>query len=126
MEQVITPALELAEEGFPLSQVVQNEIVNQFTTGPIWEANGKIFKPEGRLPQVGDRIIQSALADTFKRLIDIEHRAKDVGVQPQSKPHVIISIKAILLMKLPLSAKRKVAYSATKIYVSFQLGTNHL
>ena len=79
LEQVITPALELAEEGFPLSQVVQNEIVNQFTTGPIWEANGKIFKPEGRLPQVGDRIIQSALADTFKRLIDIEHRAKDSG-----------------------------------------------
>ena len=34
LEQVITPALELAEEGFPISEVVRNEIVNQFTTGP--------------------------------------------------------------------------------------------
>jgi len=79
LEQVITPALELAEEGFPISEVVRNEIVNQFTTGPIWETNGKIFRPEGRLPQTGDRIVQSALANTFKRLINIEHRARDCG-----------------------------------------------
>jgi gamma-glutamyltranspeptidase/glutathione hydrolase len=79
LEQVITPALELAEEGFPLSAVVQNEIVKQFTTGPVWKANGRIFMPGGRLPQVGDRIVQSALADTFKRLIDVEHRARDCG-----------------------------------------------
>ena len=79
LEQVITPALELAEEGFPLSAVVQNEIVKQFTTGPVWKANGRIFMPGGHLPQVGDRIVQSALADTFKRLIDVEHRARDCG-----------------------------------------------
>ena len=79
LEQVITPALELAEEGFPLSEVVQNEIVNQFATGPVWEANSKIFQPGGHLPQVGDRIVQSALADTFRRLITVEQRARDCG-----------------------------------------------
>ena len=72
LEQVITPALELARDGFPLSAVAQNQLVEQFTEGPVWPANAAIFMPGGTMPKVGDRLVQSALADTFTRLVDVE------------------------------------------------------
>ncbi len=83
LEQVITPALELARDGFPLSSVVQNQMVEQFATDPVWPSNQRIFMPGGQVPAVGEKLVQSALSHTFERLIEAE-RAHQGGSRSES------------------------------------------
>jgi len=83
LEQVITPALELARDGFPLSAVVQNQMVEQFATQSTWPSNERIFMPDGRVPAVGEKLVQSELSHTFERLIEAE-RAHKSGSRSQS------------------------------------------
>ena len=75
-EQVIKPALELAEDGFPVSSVVSNFIGRSEETGEGdirgWKSTTSIFMPKGRAPKTGETLVQSALAKTFRRLIEVE------------------------------------------------------
>ena len=81
-EQVVTPALELAEHGFPVPHSLQRALVDPGTarpqpgagtTGDMTQENWPShFLPEGRVPAVGDVVVQSDLANTFKRLIEAE------------------------------------------------------
>ncbi|ETW99867.1 MAG: hypothetical protein ETSY1_13390 [Candidatus Entotheonella factor] len=76
-EQVVTPALELAEHGHPLSEPVQQGIAAQASPaegGPPFRfpSTQALFMPHGRVPEVGERFVQSDLARTFKRLIEVE------------------------------------------------------
>ena len=72
LEQVITPALELARDGFPVSQFVRDEMESQFSNNPVWPGNRSIFMPGRKVPAAGERLVQSALATTFERLIEAE------------------------------------------------------
>ena len=75
-EQVVTPALELAEVGFPLSAVVQQSLGRSEETleGNLsqWESTREVFMPKGRVPYVGELLVQKDLARTFRRLIEVE------------------------------------------------------
>ena len=75
-EQVVTPALELAEGGFPLPARVQRAFIREAENqeGPMWmfDSNREIFMPGGRVPAVGERFIQKDLAHSFLRLIEVE------------------------------------------------------
>ncbi len=76
-EQVVTPALELAEHGHPLSEPVQQGIAAQASPaegGPPFRfpSTRALFMPDGRVLEVGERFVQSDLARTFKRLIEVE------------------------------------------------------
>lgn len=76
-EQVVTPALELAEHGHPLSEPVQQGIAAQANPaegGPPFRfpSTKALFMPNGRVLEVGERFVQSDLARTFKRLIGAE------------------------------------------------------
>ncbi len=76
-EQVVTPALELAEHGHPLSEPVQQGIAAQASPaegGPPFRfpSTRALFMPHGRVLEVGERFVQSDLARTFKRLIEVE------------------------------------------------------
>lgn len=79
LEEVITPALELARNGFPLSAVVRTEMAEDLQSQPMGPSNQAIFMPNGKLPAVGEKLVQSALANTFERLIEVErvHRGRE-------------------------------------------------
>ncbi len=83
LEQVIIPALELARDGFPLSSVVRNQMVEEFATESVWPSNQRIFMPDGQVPAVGEKLVQSALSHTFERLIEAE-RAHKGGSRSES------------------------------------------
>ena len=82
-EQVVTPALELAEKGFPISAAVQASMGTSDETGlgslDMWPSTAEVFMPGGRRPAVGDVIVQSDLARTFKRMIEAEKAGARVG-----------------------------------------------
>jgi gamma-glutamyltranspeptidase/glutathione hydrolase len=83
-EQVVTPALDLAENGFPLSAYLINYLGNAAETDQegslsIWDSTRDVFMPNGRVPLVGEPLMQSDLAHTFKRLIEIERGSLHSG-----------------------------------------------
>jgi len=79
LEEVMTPALELAADGFPLSPVVRNQILGEVEIISRWPANTEIFLRDGEIPPVGTLIVQKALLRTFERLIDVERKHRHLG-----------------------------------------------
>ena len=71
-EQVVTPALELTESGFPISHRLAAAIAGSETEfGSSPEAMAA-FMPDGKPPAVGDRLVRSGLAKVFRWMIDAE------------------------------------------------------
>ncbi len=68
LREILSPAIELAEYGFPISEMV----------GRLWQQNSHLlahdknasltFMPGGRVPQVGEIFRQPYLASTFKAI----------------------------------------------------------
>ena len=78
-EQVVTPALELAESGFPVPATLQSALArtgDQLTGDAVgdakWPTTMEVFFPGGRAPVMGDILVQKDLARTFRRLIAVE------------------------------------------------------
>ena len=88
-EQVVTPALELADKGFPLSATVQRSLgVSEETHEgdlAMWASTREVFMPNGRALGVGERLVQADLARTFGRLIEVERatagRGREAAIQ---------------------------------------------
>ncbi len=88
-ERVVTPALELAEKGFPLSATVQRSMGTSDETAlgslGTWPSTAEVFMPAGRRPDVGETIVQSDLARTFRRMIEAERggagRGREAGIR---------------------------------------------
>ena len=90
--EVVTPALELAEGGFPLHPALHGpapeHLLGDFSlTGSarvfrdVWPSSGAIYLPGGRLPEVGELLRNPDLGRTFRRLIAAEERASGHGRQ---------------------------------------------
>ena len=85
-EQVVTPALELAAGGFPVPASLHralvssgdNVILDEGDTSQ-WASTMQIFYPGGKPLGVGDLLVQSDLARTFQRLIDVERASAGQG-----------------------------------------------
>ena len=88
-EQVVTPALELAQDGFPLSANVHASLLalkplsnlGDANEGglPSWPSNRAVLMPNGRPLEVGERLVQKDLARTFRRLIEVEKANSSKG-----------------------------------------------
>ncbi|MQF69398.1 gamma-glutamyltransferase family protein [SAR202 cluster bacterium AD-804-J14_MRT_500m] len=74
-EQTVTPALQLAESGFPVPRLLSQYIAE----GLSWESSLEIFMPGGDAPSVGDVLIQKDLANTFHRMIEVERASASNG-----------------------------------------------
>src|SRR5579872_2896846 len=76
-EQVLQPAIDLAENGFPLSELGASYIAN---TKKIlkYPTTTKIYLPDGRPPKAGELLKNPDLARTLKKLVEAEkaNRAK--------------------------------------------------
>ena len=83
-EQVVTPALDLAEKGFSVSVRTQEAVAGTAATS-WWPSTRAVFTPHGRVPAVGDRLVQADLARTFRRLVDVEkgsaHKGRESAVR---------------------------------------------
>jgi len=77
-EQVLEPAIELAENGFPLGESSAGDIAN---TKKIlkYPTTVKIYLPNGKLPKPGDVFRNSDLAHTLRKLVEAEQGSKSKG-----------------------------------------------
>jgi len=78
--QVLQPAIELAEHGFPLYEDLHDAIalnVDRFTT--LYPTTGEIYCPGGRVPEVGEVFRNPDLANTLKLLCHAEKAAQHKG-----------------------------------------------
>jgi gamma-glutamyltranspeptidase/glutathione hydrolase len=68
LQQVLAPAIEYAEQGFPVSEIIATSwesAAHSLKDSPNWANNYLI---NGRAPQTGDIFKQRALAETFKKV----------------------------------------------------------
>ena len=88
--EVVTPALELAEGGFPLHPALHGpapaSVLGDFSLAGsadvflnAWPSSGAVYLPGGRLPDVGETMRNPDLGRTFRRLIASEERAAGQG-----------------------------------------------
>ena len=82
-ESVVTPALELAEDGFPVSAYLREglQTTEEDHEGgvAIWPSTREVYMPNGRVPQTGELLVQADLGRTFRRLIEAEWGASRLG-----------------------------------------------
>src|SRR5277367_5879637 len=95
LAEVIEPALELADDGFPMHVGLCGEPVGpdnalagaagasltsnakRFLTK--WPSSARVYLPDGKVPQPGSVLKNPALANFFKRVLDAESSAKNRG-----------------------------------------------
>jgi gamma-glutamyltranspeptidase / glutathione hydrolase len=87
-EQVATPALELAEGGFPIPASLHRALVREGDRlvhdegeGVNWASSREIFFPSGKALGIGDVLTQPDLGRTFRRLIEVEMANSHLGRQ---------------------------------------------
>jgi gamma-glutamyltranspeptidase/glutathione hydrolase len=88
--EVAAPAIELAEDGFPLHAALRGPA----PAGPLgdfslagsaerfreaWPSSAAVYLPDGRLPEVGERMVNPELGRTLRRLIAAEERGRGHG-----------------------------------------------
>ncbi|PKB68106.1 MAG: gamma-glutamyltransferase [SAR202 cluster bacterium Io17-Chloro-G4] len=80
-EQVVTPALELAEKGFPIPASLHRPMAGLFAqaTAKGWTSTLDTFFPGGNPLAIGDVLVQPDLARTFQRLIQVERENASKG-----------------------------------------------
>ena len=78
-EQVVTPALELAEGGFPIPDTLHRALIgagggleHYDGDNQKWQSTRDVFFPGGKVLETGALLVQKELAGTFRRLIKVE------------------------------------------------------
>jgi gamma-glutamyltranspeptidase / glutathione hydrolase len=79
--EVLQPAVEYAEQGFPMYRYMSlllksPEIARQFEFFPQGTA---YFRPNGRVPEPGERFVQKDLAQVLQTMVRAEERARGRG-----------------------------------------------
>ncbi|MGB6552962.1 MAG: gamma-glutamyltransferase family protein [Candidatus Binataceae bacterium] len=98
LAQVLEPALELAEDGFPMhvglcGEPGNSDDLNQAGAGASlranaekfrtrWPSSARVYLPGGEVPKPGAIIKNPALAGFYRRLLDSESSAKQQGRKP--------------------------------------------
>jgi gamma-glutamyltranspeptidase/glutathione hydrolase len=78
-EAVAEQALRYCVDGFPVSEVLWEDIAEYMEGFKRWPATAAVFLPDGQMPAIGDLLRQPALANTFRRLIAVERQAASNG-----------------------------------------------
>jgi gamma-glutamyltranspeptidase/glutathione hydrolase len=75
--QVLEPAIELAERGFPLSEGLARGIAGKKLQ--MFPSSQKVYFPGGKAPEAGEVFRNPDLARTLKMLVEAERKAKRKG-----------------------------------------------
>ncbi len=78
-EQVVTPAAEYAKNGIAISLVNASTIATYGSQRGTWPTRDAVFLDNGRARGVGEVLLQSDLARTFERLIEVERQHAGQG-----------------------------------------------
>jgi gamma-glutamyltranspeptidase/glutathione hydrolase len=79
-EQVLQPAIDLAENGFPLSEARARMIASAQAQKILkYPSTIKIYKPNGEAPKAGEIFKNPDLARTLKKLVEAESATKAGG-----------------------------------------------
>ena len=84
--QILQPAIELAENGFPVYQRLHDSVaadVRKFTQ--LYPTTGEVYLPGGQVPEVGDVFRNPDFAKTLKTMVaaekEAQHRGRTAGIQ---------------------------------------------
>ena len=78
-EQVVAPALELAQNGFIVDTVLAGNLAQCAQYLLQWPTSGSIYAPRGTPLRQGERLVNTDLAKTFQRLIKAERENAHLG-----------------------------------------------
>jgi gamma-glutamyltranspeptidase/glutathione hydrolase len=79
LEEVMTPAIELAANGFPISPI-QIKWLKQYTKFyEKWPDSKRIFMPQGRVMEAGEIFVQHDLARMMRSLVAAERENRGKG-----------------------------------------------
>ncbi len=73
LADLLAPAIDLAANGYPADEkyvtllAMREEVMNR------WPETAAIFMPEGKVPEVGDLIVQTDLANTLRAIVENGH-----------------------------------------------------
>jgi gamma-glutamyltranspeptidase/glutathione hydrolase len=85
LAEVAAPAIGLAADGFPVYPLLRSNLAASAETLARWPVSASVFLPGGRLPEVGERLIQSDLARTLQLLVEAEaanrHQGREAAIQ---------------------------------------------
>lgn len=70
LEEVLEPAIEIAENGFPMYAFMRYNVDRQRESYQRWPQTREIFYPDGRLPEVGELFLQKDAARTLRLLLE--------------------------------------------------------
>jgi gamma-glutamyltranspeptidase/glutathione hydrolase len=83
--EVAEPAIALAEEGFPVYAFLHIDLDEEADALARWPSTASVFMPGGRVPRVGERLVQRDLANTLKMLVEAEagsrHNGREAGIR---------------------------------------------
>lgn len=80
--QVAEPALEYAENGFPVYPYMSSQLKSPSITRQLTEffpEGARYFRPNGHVPEPGERFLQKDLAKVLHTLVDAERKTRDSG-----------------------------------------------
>ena len=69
-QQVLAPAIALAEDGFILNEDIAGQFADNLESFRPWPASMAVFSKDGEPYQAGDRWVQTELAEVLKRIAD--------------------------------------------------------
>ena len=76
LKDVLEPSIEMAEEGFPVYPGLRRSLAGlkeKFENE--WPSSARIYFPHGRVPEVGEFLVNKDWAETFKTTVDAEIRS---------------------------------------------------
>lgn len=75
--EVAAPAIELAEDGFPMHDLMQDilSVPSALAAMRQWPSTRAVFLPDGNLIPLGSRVVQKDLAHTLRMLVEAERGA---------------------------------------------------
>ena len=80
LKEVLEPTIELTGEGFPIYPGLHRSIVGlQEKFENEWPTSARIYLPNGRPPEVGEILVNTDWAETFKATVDAEIRNSHFG-----------------------------------------------
>ena len=84
--QILQPAIELAENGFPVYQRLHDSLaadVRKYTD--LYPTTGEVYLPGGHVPEVGEVFRNPDFAQTLKTMVaaekEAQHRGRTAGIQ---------------------------------------------
>lgn len=66
--QVLAPAIRLAEDGFPVTEIISHSWEKQRSLLERDAGAARVYLPAGRAPRAGEVVVQAELAETLKKI----------------------------------------------------------